>query len=428
MQFSHIYIKKLFGLYDYKLDLFYDSEDKLTILTGPNGYGKTTILTIINKLNPRELFYFYLLKFERIEVGMMDGSRINIYQKYIEKEKKQKETGNGSDIKLDSEKEVRFEWMDPEKNVVSFFVYNTQNIDKAQRRSLYQLYFSNKSENDYDKNELLNNRQFNENIAHSLGQGTFLMQLEGIKSDFIKANRIYNEINEKAKDLPIQRIKKNLKDILTSANKEFLEQSQRIEKRFINDILSCDNSIIEENKYNEMAKVVTDKCNDLIKFRLTDKIEIPSYVENKSYLLYSYIKSLNEKFDKFGNLPDKLNLFEKLISSKKFANKKISFSPQHGFLIVSDTGEFLDESLLSSGEQNEIVLLYKLIFEISDNSTLLIDEPENSLHVAWQSVFLDDIKEIARIKRLQVIISTHSITIVSSGEENVIDLFYLLKN
>lgn len=428
MQFSHIYIKKLFGLYDYKLDLFYDSEDKLTILTGPNGYGKTTILTIINKLNPRELFYFYLLKFERIEVGMMDGSCINIYQKYIEKEKKQKETGNGSDIKLDSEKEVRFEWMDPEKNVVSFFVYNTQNIDKAQRRSLYQLYFSNKSENDYDKNELLNNRQFNENIAHSLGQGTFLMQLEGIKSDFIKANRIYNEINEKAKDLPIQRIKKNLKDILTSANKEFLEQSQRIEKRFINDILSCDNSIIEENKYNEMAKVVTDKCNDLIKFRLTDKIEIPSYVENKSYLLYSYIKSLNEKFDKFGNLPDKLNLFEKLISSKKFANKKISFSPQHGFLIVSDTGEFLDESLLSSGEQNEIVLLYKLIFEISDNSTLLIDEPENSLHVAWQSVFLDDIKEIARIKRLQVIISTHSITIVSNGEENAIDLFYLLKN
>lgn len=428
MQFSHIYIKKLFGLYDYKLDLFYDSEDKLTILTGPNGYGKTTILTIINKLNPRELFYFYLLKFERIEVGMMDGSCINIYQKYIEKEKKQKETGNGSDIKLDSEKEVRFEWMDPEKNVVSFFVYNTQNIDKAQRRSLYQLYFSNKSENDYDKNELLNNRQFNENIAHSLGQGTFLMQLEGIKSDFIKANRIYNEINEKAKDLPIQRIKKNLKDILTSANKEFLEQSQRIEKRFINDILSCDNSIIEENKYNEMAKVVTDKCNDLIKFRLTDKIEIPSYVENKSYLLYSYIKSLNEKFDKFGNLPDKLNLYEKLISSKKFANKKISFSTQHGFLIVSDTGEFLDESLLSSGEQNEIVLLYKLIFEISDNSTLLIDEPENSLHVAWQSVFLDDIKEIARIKRLQVIISTHSITIVSNGEENAIDLFYLLKN
>lgn len=428
MQFSHIYIKKQFGLYDYKLNLFYDSEDKLTILTGPNGYGKTTILTIINKLNPRELFYFYLLKFEYIEVGITDGSCINICQKYIKKEKEQKKTENGSDIKLDSDKEVRFEWTDSEKNIVSFFVYNTQNINKAQRKSLYQLYLYDGSENDYNEKGLINNRRFNENIAHSLGQGTFLMQLEGIKSDFIKANRIYNEINEKDKELPIQRIKKSLKDILISANKEFLEQSQRIEKKFINDILSCDNSIIEENKYNEMAKVVTDKCNDLIKFRLTDKIEIPSYVESKSHLLYTYIRSLNEKFDKFGNLPDRLNLFEKLINSKKFANKKISFSPQHGFLIVSDTGEFLDESLLSSGEQNEIILLYKLIFEISDNSTLLIDEPENSLHVAWQSVFLDDIKEIARIKKLQVIISTHSMTIVSNGEENTIDLFYLLND
>lgn len=428
MQFSHIYIKKLFGLYDYKINLFYDSEDKITILTGPNGYGKTTILTIINKLNPRELFYFYLLKFEYIEVGMTDGSCINIYQKYIGKEKEQKNTENGSDIKLDSEKEVRFEWTDSEKNVVSFFVYNTQNINKAQRKSLYQLYLFDSSENDYNEKELINNRRFNEIIANSLKQDIFLMQLEGIKSDFIKANRIYNEINEKDKELPIQRIKKSLKDILISANKEFLEQSQRIEKKFINDILSCDNSIIEENKYNEMAKVVTDKCNDLIKFRLTDKIEIPSYVESKSYLLYAYIRSLNEKFDKFGNLPDRLNLFEKLINSKKFANKRILFSPQHGFRIVSDTGEFLDESLLSSGEQNEIVLLYKLIFEISDNSTLLIDEPENSLHVAWQSVFLDDVKEIARIKKLQVIVSTHSITIVSNGEENTIDLFYLLNN
>lgn len=428
MQFSHIYIKKLFGLYDYKINLFYDSEDKITILTGPNGYGKTTILTIINKLNPRELFYFYLLKFEYIEVGMTDGSCINIYQKYIGKEKEQKNTENGSDIKLDSEKEVRFEWTDSEKNVVSFFVYNTQNINKAQGKSLYQLYLFDGSENDYNEKELINNRRFNEIIANSLKQDIFLMQLEGIKSDFIKANRIYNEINEKDKDLPIQRIKKSLQNILTSANKEFLEQSQRIEKKFINDILSCDNSIIEENQYNEMAKVVTDKCNDLIKFRLTDKIEIPSYVESKSYLLYAYIRSLNEKFDKFGNLPDKLNLFEKLINSKKFANKRISFSPQHGFRIVSDTGEFLDESLLSSGEQNEIVLLYKLIFEISDNSTLLIDEPENSLHVAWQSVFLDDVKEIARIKKLQVIVSTHSITIVSNGEENTIDLFYLLNN
>ena len=145
------------------------------------------------------------------------------------------------------------------------------------------------------------------------------------------------------------------------------------------------------------------------------------------FILYNYIKGLGEKYNNYGNLTEKLNLFNKLLQTKRFAQKNITFSPQHGFQIISTNGDMLDESLLSSGEQNEIVLLFLLIFEVLDNSVLLIDEPENSLHVVWQQNFLDDILEIAKIKNLQVIISTHSISIVSRGQENAIDLYYLQK-
>lgn len=424
MQFSHIYIKKLFGLYDYNIDFFHNDGDKLTILTGPNGYGKTTILTIINKLNPNELYYFYILKYESIEVGMDDGNLIRICQEYVEDNNEETD----SDRNLNLEKIVRFEWINSEKKVISFFIYNSQNIKKAKRYYSHTFYSLINSESSFDDNGLLKNRHFNEYIAHALGQDIFLMLLEGVKSDFIKANRIYNEVNENSNELPIQKVKKNLMKILSDANKVYLEQSQRIEKNFINNILSCDNIYVEENEYNVIAKTVSEKYNDLARFRLIEKIDIPSYSDNKSFILSSYIKSLDEKFGKFGKLPEKLKLFEKLINSKKFANKNIIFSPQHGFLIVSKNNEFLDERLLSSGEQNEIILLYKLIFEIADNTTLLIDEPENSLHVAWQYDFIDDIKEIAKIKDLQLIISTHSITIVSKGEDNTLDLFYLLKN
>lgn len=37
----------LFGLYDYDLRFPVDEDEKITFLTGPNGYGKTTILNII---------------------------------------------------------------------------------------------------------------------------------------------------------------------------------------------------------------------------------------------------------------------------------------------------------------------------------------------------------------------------------------------
>lgn len=166
------------------------------------------------------------------------------------------------------------------------------------------------------------------------------------------------------------------------------------------------------------------KRDELFYFRLTDNIAIPSYDKENSFILYNYIKGLGEKYDNYGNLVEN-SICLTNFSKQKICPKNITFSPQHGFQIISANGDMLDENLLSSGEQNEIVLLFLLIFEVSDNSVLLIDEPENSLHVVWQQNFLDDILEIARIKNLQVIVSTHSISIVSRGQENAIDLYYL---
>lgn len=42
-----IKIKSLFGLYDYDIVLNKKSGDGIHFLTGPNGFGKTTILDII---------------------------------------------------------------------------------------------------------------------------------------------------------------------------------------------------------------------------------------------------------------------------------------------------------------------------------------------------------------------------------------------
>jgi len=62
---------------------------------------------------------------------------------------------------------------------------------------------------------------------------------------------------------------------------------------------------------------------------------------------------------------------------------------------------------------------------VPDQGILLIDEPENSLHVAWQKTVVDDMKKIADIKRLQIIIATHSPSIVSKGFSMTKDLYYL---
>ncbi|MPN35496.1 hypothetical protein SDC9_182994 [bioreactor metagenome] len=53
---------------------------------------------------------------------------------------------------------------------------------------------------------------------------------------------------------------------------------------------------------------------------------------------------------------------------------------------------------------------------------LLIDEPEISLHIAWQKMFMDDLIKIADYKGIKAIVATHSPQILNGHWENQIDL------
>jgi predicted ATP-binding protein involved in virulence len=100
----------------------------------------------------------------------------------------------------------------------------------------------------------------------------------------------------------------------------------------------------------------------------------------------------------------------------------MTFEPSRGIVVKSLDGTFLDVNKLSSGEQNEIILLYNMIFEVGDNSLLLIDEPEISLHVAWQNHFIDNLETIAENKKIQIIVATHSPQIIGDRWESCFDL------
>ena len=54
-----------------------------------------------------------------------------------------------------------------------------------------------------------------------------------------------------------------------------------------------------------------------------------------------------------------------------------------------------------------------MIANIKDNSILLVDEPEISLHIAWQKRFVSEIKSIIKFRDLHVMIATHSPNLIS---------------
>ena len=59
-------IEGLYGLYNYSLDFTKGEDERLKIITGPNGYGKTTVLQLIYALFCKDTDVFYQIPFSRV--------------------------------------------------------------------------------------------------------------------------------------------------------------------------------------------------------------------------------------------------------------------------------------------------------------------------------------------------------------------------
>ena len=60
-------IQNLYGLYSYDL-CFSSTQEHITFITGPNGYGKTTILKIIDAIYSLQFADLLTIRFEFIEM------------------------------------------------------------------------------------------------------------------------------------------------------------------------------------------------------------------------------------------------------------------------------------------------------------------------------------------------------------------------
>ncbi len=83
-------------------------------------------------------------------------------------------------------------------------------------------------------------------------------------------------------------------------------------------------------------------------------------------------------------------------------------------LLISKTSPFAFEEA-SSGEAHLLTSLHGIVAKLEDNSLLVIDEPEISLHPNWQIDYFEVLKSVVdNYKGVNVVISSHSHLLVSS--------------
>lgn len=144
--------------------------------------------------------------------------------------------------------------------------------------------------------------------------------------------------------------------------------------------------------------------------------------EFETRALWVYLDDSEEKLASFTPLVEKLTLLEDIVSAR-FVGKHVRVDAESGLSIRRrfDDVEIPVESL-SSGEQHELIMAYELIFRVTRGSTVLIDEPEISLHVAWQHAFLTDLMKIAELAGLRFVVATHSPQIINTWVDRTVAL------
>jgi len=146
--------------------------------------------------------------------------------------------------------------------------------------------------------------------------------------------------------------------------------------------------------------------------------DIPSYIATK--MISAMLKNKNEKV---GDVQKKVfneinEIFENLSIDVKVED--ISQDGRNITLFTNSSGDEFDINELSSGEKQLFLRTLAIKMLNPENSIILIDEPELSLHPKWQQRIVDVYRKIG--KNNQIIIATHSPHILGSVKKKNIML------
>lgn len=391
-----IKIRGLFGHFDYDIDL---ADGGMTILTGPNGYGKSTIIKCINALRNSEIEYFLDLDFISLDILMEEESR-NLH---IAKNKEVLFFNKMSIVK-----EQVFLW----KKRVGF----GSGFESAMRLNTF-------INNDIEKpnQEYLNVLKL---MQETVGEVEYIEEQRLIRVDEHRMPRAFEE--KRAAD-------RRAVDVVEEIPKKLLVEMQRVANeysRVANELdstyperLFAQKEVMSENEFEKMLSLMQERVEKLNKYGISNisKLNQIGFQEEHAKALKVYFEDFERKYKEYEALMDKLDSFTDMVN-RRFQFKQIVVSNEDGVSVIDENEKKLKLSKLSSGEKEILVLFYQLLFEVKDEVMLLVDEPEISLHIAWQRMFAEDLKKIVKQKKMTAIVATHSPQIVNGNRKIQRDL------
>lgn len=445
MKIESLDVQRLYGLYNYHIDFNPD----LTLIHGNNGCGKTTVLNIIEAIISGRIYNLFSWDFERIrlkyysDAGEHDKHTVLIA--YDEDNLRVTQNGTNRTIKkedyyrqsedADSPFELflnmrsRYPFLNEIKNEFNY-VYlplnrsSTVNSDRRpysrfpwEMRYSDALAFSGLRPFGRDPEVEDAARLVQEKYAEASAQ------VSAVNDDF--RNRILKSLLDTNLDFSDDSF---FEFILGAAPSDDLDDTKAQYLRLLESLDLLDDG--ERAKYNErFANYVIQ----LQEFR--DSLSREEQFQGLASLMRTYYEI--EKMKTVIPLAEEMERDKSLAMSRirLFVSTMNSFLTNQGGdkeLVIDETGQIKFQTVgskrrvtvahLSSGEKQLLVFFASFIFRVEDgeSSIFVVDEPELSLHLSWQRMFVEKAMGINR--DMQLIFATHAPEIVGKYRDKMYEL------
>ncbi|QLE59100.1 AAA family ATPase [Nostoc sp. TCL26-01] len=444
MQIQQISVSGLFGIFDHVIPL--NMNERITIIHGPNGFGKTVILRMLNGFFNSRYSVFRTIPFSRFRVVFDNDCSVEVVKNSDNLEKKD---------------DITFYFYEPNSEKEYFSLKGTKNppdidfpfdvlddIIPELRRIGSKLWHYLPTGENLSLNEVID--RFEDILPSKAKSREEPEWLEKLKNDIhvrlIESQRLLNFVANRSPRLysgtrsmlpTVSAYSSELAQEIQSKLAEYGTTSQSLDRTFPARVVQKQpSSDLTGEQLRHQLDELEETRSRLIEVGLLDKDENSDFQiqsqfidESTKNILSVYVEDVEKKLSVFSEIASKIELLRRIINNKfAYSYKEMNFNKEKGFVFKtlyhpsSSNRDTLSPIDLSSGEQHELVLLYELLFKVQPNSLVLIDEPELSLHVGWQVQFLKDLQEITKLADLDILMATHSPDIIQDRWDLTVEL------
>ena len=433
MNIDRVRVKGLFDDFDH--DLAFATGERIMIVIGPNGYGKTTTLKLINVLFNQSFGRLAAMPFSEVQVFFDDGTCLTASRNATERQDDRhslpltlawrngriSENFQPPRIPIDSE-DLRLPISAIEDVIPELTQVGPRNWHNSETGSLMDLEDVLMVFWDDIPHDVRRDRHQGPGWLQDLRRSVTVRLIDTERltrtTQMTRTSRRWRHGPTIGPTRTVSHYSQELAHRIRESIAKYGALSQSLDRTFPVRLVT------ERRHSGRSVEALREDLDaiELARSRLEDVgllagehpgLAIPdlSHVDDSQRgVLAVYAQDAKEKLAVFDELYDQVSTFKRIANSR-FRHKRVAVSAD-GLSVARDDGTNLDLGKLSSGEQHELVMLYELLFRAPRNSLILIDEPELSLHVAWQEQWVKDLQETAALSGFRAIVATHSPEII----------------